>query len=324
MERGSEPAFAWRKSGKPFRKKPSPVHPTEIRTSISPSSTIGLNTTSALANYATEADSHWPKPPYSPSSHHIIAGKYRQPPEVLPGQRSVPPELRISLRPHALELPKDVADHCNKRTGIPTKHEGSGGKRVYQHQHTKGAKREREKERERERDREHLMSVITTPKEVYKHSRGGKVENQFRKTALNTPHRDSSPNILVIGSLIQHESDALNHAATKAAYENKSNMFENNVSGEMFPSTYLFSRDELTGEWSKLHKEELHGLYASPNVFIIIQERRMRRCGYVAQVMSEPLQSPQSLIGSGPQPPHPSYHHQKERPSNSNAQQNKI
>nr|CAD7459811.1 unnamed protein product [Timema tahoe] len=48
--RGSEPAFAWRESG-----KPPPVHPTEIRTSISPSSAVELNTTSALANYATEA-----------------------------------------------------------------------------------------------------------------------------------------------------------------------------------------------------------------------------------------------------------------------------
>nr|CAD7257731.1 unnamed protein product [Timema shepardi] len=35
--------------------KPAPVHPTEIRTSISPSSAVELNTTSALANYATEA-----------------------------------------------------------------------------------------------------------------------------------------------------------------------------------------------------------------------------------------------------------------------------
>ncbi|CAG2055293.1 unnamed protein product [Timema podura] len=36
--------------------KPPPVHPTEIRTSISPSSAVELNTTSALANYATEVD----------------------------------------------------------------------------------------------------------------------------------------------------------------------------------------------------------------------------------------------------------------------------
>ncbi|CAG2055202.1 unnamed protein product [Timema podura] len=35
--------------------KPPPVHPTEIRTLISPSSVVELNTTSALANYATEA-----------------------------------------------------------------------------------------------------------------------------------------------------------------------------------------------------------------------------------------------------------------------------
>nr|CAD7576779.1 unnamed protein product [Timema californicum] len=52
--RGSEPAFAWKESGKPFREK-NLVHPTEIRTSISPSSAVELNTTSALASYATEA-----------------------------------------------------------------------------------------------------------------------------------------------------------------------------------------------------------------------------------------------------------------------------
>nr|CAD7445003.1 unnamed protein product [Timema bartmani] len=38
-----------------YKEKPPPVHPTEIRTSISPSLAVGLNTTSALANYATEA-----------------------------------------------------------------------------------------------------------------------------------------------------------------------------------------------------------------------------------------------------------------------------
>nr|CAD7570365.1 unnamed protein product [Timema californicum] len=35
--------------------KTTPVHPTEIRTAIPPSSAVVLNTTSALANYATEA-----------------------------------------------------------------------------------------------------------------------------------------------------------------------------------------------------------------------------------------------------------------------------
>nr|CAD7260178.1 unnamed protein product [Timema shepardi] len=40
---------------KTIEEKPPPVHLTEIRTSISPSSAVELNTTSALANYATEA-----------------------------------------------------------------------------------------------------------------------------------------------------------------------------------------------------------------------------------------------------------------------------
>nr|CAD7205410.1 unnamed protein product [Timema douglasi] len=43
-----------------LKEKPPPVHPTEIRTSISPSSAVELNTTSALANYATEGDSGGP------------------------------------------------------------------------------------------------------------------------------------------------------------------------------------------------------------------------------------------------------------------------
>nr|CAD7452341.1 unnamed protein product [Timema tahoe] len=56
--RGSEPAFSWRESGKPFIEKTPPVHATEIRTSISPFSAVWLNTTGALANYATEAGFH--------------------------------------------------------------------------------------------------------------------------------------------------------------------------------------------------------------------------------------------------------------------------
>jgi hypothetical protein len=40
-------------------------------------------------------------------------------------------------------------------------------------------------------------------------------------------------------------------------------------------------RDEVTGEWSKLHSEELNDLYWSPNIFRVIKSRRMRQAGYV-------------------------------------------
>jgi hypothetical protein len=43
-------------------------------------------------------------------------------------------------------------------------------------------------------------------------------------------------------------------------------------------------RDEVTGEWRKLHNEELRDLYSSPSIIRIIKLRRMRWAGYVAQM----------------------------------------
>ena len=57
-------------------------------------------------------------------------------------------------------------------------------------------------------------------------------------------------------------------------------MFENRVLRRIFGS----KRDEGTGEWRKLHNEELNNLYSSPNIVRVIKSRRMRWAGHVARM----------------------------------------
>jgi hypothetical protein len=43
-------------------------------------------------------------------------------------------------------------------------------------------------------------------------------------------------------------------------------------------------RDEATGEWRRLHNEELNDLYSSPNIIRVIKSRRVRWAGHVARM----------------------------------------
>jgi len=46
-------------------------------------------------------------------------------------------------------------------------------------------------------------------------------------------------------------------------------------------------RDEVTGEWRRLHNEELNDLYSLPNIVRVIKSRRMRWAGHVACIGEE-------------------------------------
>ena len=48
----------------------------------------------------------------------------------------------------------------------------------------------------------------------------------------------------------------------------------------------MLRMDKVTGEWRKLHNEELNDLYCSPNIVRVIKLRRIRWAGHVAS-MSE-------------------------------------
>jgi hypothetical protein len=55
-------------------------------------------------------------------------------------------------------------------------------------------------------------------------------------------------------------------------------------------------KDEVTGEWRKLHNDELHDLYSSQNIIRIIKSRRMRWAGHVAR-MGEKRNAYRLLVG---------------------------
>ena len=60
-------------------------------------------------------------------------------------------------------------------------------------------------------------------------------------------------------------------------------VFENMVLRRIFGPR----RDEVMGEWRRLHNEELNGLYSSPDIVWVIKSRRMRLAGHVARMGEE-------------------------------------
>jgi hypothetical protein len=69
-------------------------------------------------------------------------------------------------------------------------------------------------------------------------------------------------------------------------------VFENRVLRGIFGP----KRDEVTGEWRKLHSEELHNLYSSPDNIRQVKSRRMRWAGHVA-CMGEERKVYKVLVG---------------------------
>jgi hypothetical protein len=57
-------------------------------------------------------------------------------------------------------------------------------------------------------------------------------------------------------------------------------VFENRVLRRIFGP----KGEEATGEWRRLHNEELNDLYSSPNIIRVIKSRRMRWAGHVARM----------------------------------------
>ncbi|KAJ4428496.1 hypothetical protein ANN_24533 [Periplaneta americana] len=74
--------------------------------------------------------------------------------------------------------------------------------------------------------------------------------------------------------------------------EQRLRVFENKVLRKIFGA----KRDEVTGEWRKLHITEMHALYSSPDIIRNIKSRRLRWAGHVAR-MGESRTAYRVLIG---------------------------
>ena len=61
--------------------------------------------------------------------------------------------------------------------------------------------------------------------------------------------------------------------------ERRLRVFENRVLRRVFGPR----RDDVTGEWRKLHNEELNDLYSSPGIVRVTKSRRMRWAGHVVR-----------------------------------------
>jgi hypothetical protein len=57
-------------------------------------------------------------------------------------------------------------------------------------------------------------------------------------------------------------------------------VFENRVLKRIFGP----KRGEVTGEWRRIHNEELHALYSSPNIIRVIKSKRLRWAEHVARM----------------------------------------
>ena len=65
--------------------------------------------------------------------------------------------------------------------------------------------------------------------------------------------------------------------------ERKLKVFENKVLRRIFGPR----REEVTGEWRRMHNEELNDLYFSPNIARVMKSKRMRREEHVASMSKD-------------------------------------
>nr|CAD7572130.1 unnamed protein product [Timema californicum] len=236
----------------------TPVHPTDIRTSISPSLAVKLNTTSGLANCATEVgvgdtdtDTDVVLAIISREDTRERRERSRTPWELFESAgivRAAELITRVSGTPllvfhgrgflieHRVESTPPFSpwnwalERGGPGTSAPELESNRRlGKRL---QSTSGIKT--------------ILFASSVDKadsvEVYPYLSGGRVENHFAKSTLSTPDRDSILDLPAIGSAAYCKNSALDHVDTEAGKIK----FKSDYSSPMAPSLVLTNSSQLT------------------------------------------------------------------------------
>jgi hypothetical protein len=104
------------------------------------------------------------------------------------------------------------------------------------------------------------------------------VKNPFLVSSACRTHFSSPSTVtIIIVSVILYGCETWSLTLRE---EHRLRVFENRVLRRIFGPT----RDEITGEWRKLHSWELHNLYSSPGIIRQIKSRRLRGAGHVARM----------------------------------------
>jgi hypothetical protein len=93
--------------------------------------------------------------------------------------------------------------------------------------------------------------------------------------------------------LLQFHLECIKHVAhITLREERRLSGFDNRVLRRIFGP----KRDEVTGEWRRLHNKEVYALYSSPNIIRMIKSRRLRWAGHVA-CMGERRHAYRAFVG---------------------------
>jgi len=119
--------------------------------------------------------------------------------------------------------------------------------------------------------------VLSTQEEIKSRLKSGNACYYSVQNLLSSSLLSKNLKIKIYRTVILHGCETWSLTLRE---ERRLRVLENRVMRRMFG----LKRNKVTGEWRKLHNEELNDIYCSPNIVRVIKSRRMKWVGHVARM----------------------------------------